>query len=138
MILLFAVRNTILESHHAYTLRFYSALRWGVPKALGFLKGDHCRTQIWGSNLKDKGVHLILRVLYIITYSYIYIYIYFYICIYIYSYIYIFICTYIYTYIFIFIIYTQYIYIHVNRYMQEHIYIGSKQIHQCISIYIYR
>ena len=27
MILLFAVRNTILESHHAYTLRFYSALR---------------------------------------------------------------------------------------------------------------
>ena len=33
----------------------------GYQSALGFLKEDHSRTQISGSNLKDKGFYLILK-----------------------------------------------------------------------------
>ena len=57
-------RNTILEPHHAYTLGFYPALRWGMSKALGFFWKETILEPRFGFNLKDKGVCLILRVFY--------------------------------------------------------------------------
>ena len=63
-----------------YDFRTPSCVHFGVlscsplrdVKTLGFLKEHHSRTQIWGSNLSDKGVCLILRVFYLSIYLSIY------------------------------------------------------------------
>ena len=76
-----ACKNMILEPYPSVDFGVLSCSPLRDVKTLGFLKEHHSRTQIWGFNLSDKGVCLILRVY---IYIYIYMYVYIYICIYIY------------------------------------------------------
>ena len=57
-----AYRNTILDPYNSIDFGGLACSPLRDLKTLGFLKEHHSRPQIWGSNLSDKGVCLILRV----------------------------------------------------------------------------
>ena len=57
-----ACRNMILDPYPSVDFEVLACSPLRDLKTLGFFKEHHSRPQIWGSNLSDKGVCLILRV----------------------------------------------------------------------------